>query len=159
MGLQRCMHEQTAMLHYMVQIRQMMANYDSAANIAIHTDESLDIDPNTCIIEKLMLSPLQLRHRYGIGKTGIYIKGSLLNGSAGEIAIQLQYKSYANIYTTPFLQELIGIVVGKYVFTDQRRICHAYTDCNSALARVQEILSGGAAFTLHLSYGPILNST
>jgi hypothetical protein len=93
------------------------------------------------LIEHLMLSPLQMQHRYGKGRTGIYINGSLLNGNTGQLAIQLQCKANDNIYTTPFLQELIGIVVGSFVFKDQHRTYHAYTDCKSALARVYRIYS------------------
>ena len=40
------------------------------------------------------------------------------------------------------------------MFNDQERVCHAYTDCKSALTRVQDILFS----TLHLSYGFILNA-
>jgi hypothetical protein len=158
MGLQLYMHQKTPLPHFILRIRQMLSTYDPLAIIAIHTDGSLEIDKNTPIIDQLMLSPLQMRRLHGKGRTGIYIKGTLLNGNIGQIGVQLQYKLHENIYTTPFLQELIGIIVGNYVFHDQGHVCHAYTDCKSALTRVQDILYGGAASTLHLSYGSILNA-
>jgi hypothetical protein len=103
----------------------MFANYDPLAAISIHTNGSLDIVQTTPIIDHLMLSPLQLRQRYGKGRTGIYIKGLLLNGIAGQIAIQLQYKPSENIYTTAFLQELIGIVIGNHMLQDQNHMINS----------------------------------
>lgn len=43
----------------------MLAIYDPLSTIAIHTDGSLEIDKNiSAVINKLMLSPLQMRYQY-----------------------------------------------------------------------------------------------
>jgi hypothetical protein len=118
----------------------MLSIYDPLAQIEIHTDGSLDLHHTTPLIDKLTLSPLQLRCQYGKGQSGIYLKGRLTNGNVGAIAIQLTYKPNEKIYTTPFLQELIGIVVGNRLFSGKQHKCHAYTDCTSALSRVQDVI-------------------
>ena len=114
----------------------MLVTYDPLSQIEVHTDGSLDLHSSTPLINKLMLSPLQLRCQYGKGRSGIYLKGRLTNGNIGTMAVQLTYKPNEKIYTTPFLQELIGIIVGNRLFSGKQHDCQAYTDCTSALSRV-----------------------
>ncbi len=46
-----------------------------------------------------------------MGKSGVYIEGTLTNGVMNSIAMRLTFNKNTLIPTTPFLHELIGILV------------------------------------------------
>ena len=91
-------------------------------------------------------------------RTEIFLESTLLNGVTGSIAEQLTCKPSEKMYRTPFLQELIGIVLGHQLLQGTDYTCEAYTDCKSALIRVQNAFNGDVASTLHLFYGSILSA-
>ncbi len=93
-----------------------------------------------------------------IGKSGVYIEGTQVNGVKNRIAMQIIFNKESRVNTTPFLQELIEIMVG--INVAQRNTSHirAFTDCKSALAKVKDAITQGSFSAIHLPYGPLINA-
>ncbi len=70
--------------------------------------------------------------------------------------MQIEPQKKGAISSTPFLQELIGILAGFYISMHTNNCVMAYTDCKAALAKVKDALTPGSNSTLHLPYGPLI---
>ncbi len=102
------------------------------------------------------MTPVQLRQSHGTGKSPLYIKGNLKNGVKNRIAMQIEPQQKGAISSTPFLQELIGILAEFYISIHTNNCVMAYTDCKAALAKIKDALTPGSNSTLHLPYGPLI---
>lgn len=72
--------------------------------------------------------------------------------------MKLTFRKSTRINTTPFLQELIGIIVGINVSYHDSNKVRASTDCTSAINKVLGMITPGSKSAIHLPYGPILGS-
>lgn len=94
-----------------------------------------------------------------IGKSGVYIEGTLTNGNKNRIAMRLTFREQTKISTTtPFLQELIGILVGVNIAQRYTNNVRAFTECKLALAKVKDAITIGSKSTSHLPYGSLISA-
>ena len=112
MGLQLVRHKPTETAYSLIRLSQMLSMQKPQSVIRVFSDGAYDAMANTPLIDKLTLTPTQLRLKYGIGKSSAYIEGEQSNGVKNTIAMQLTFSKNRVISTTPFLQELIEIAIG-----------------------------------------------
>lgn len=62
------------------------------------------------------------------------------------------------VSTTPFIHEVIAIIIGTNISHKTTTSVRAYTDCKSTLTKVKDMITPGLTSALHLSYGPILSA-
>lgn len=79
MGLYLYKHKTTKKSFPLVRLNQILALQDPDTEIRVYTDGAYDTEANTPLLDKLMLTPTQIRENYGIGKSGVYIEGTLRN--------------------------------------------------------------------------------
>ena len=158
MGLTLHKHTKMSESYPLRRLNQLLTLQAPDSQISIYTDGAYDADKEAPLIDKLMSTPTQLRHQHGIGQSGIYIEGIQQSGAINQIAMKLTFREKTRINTTPFLQELIGIIVGINVSYHSSNRVKAYTDCRSAMNKVVGMLTPGSKSAIHLPYGPILGS-
>ncbi len=158
MGLILHKHTPSAESYPLQRLNQLLTLQEPSSDICVYTHGAYDVEKEAPLIDKLMCTPAQLRNQHGVGQSGIYIEGTQMNGVKNHIAMKLTFKKSKRFNTTPFLQELIGILVGINISYHQPNSVRAYADCKAALNKVRDRITPGSKSTLHLPYGPLLKS-
>lgn len=143
MGLTLHQHTAATDTYPLLRLNQILTLQDPESEINIYSDGAYDTEKTATLVDKLTMTPTQIRHKYGVGKSGVYIE-TLANGIKNRIAMRMTFQGHTKINTIPFIQELIGILVGVNIAQRNTNSIRAFTDCKSALAKVKDAITAGS---------------